>query len=471
MRNKLIAAGVITGTLLSYSSNIFADTQRFPDVPNWAEQSVNYLVDKHAINGLPNGTFGSYESLDRASAAKIITKALGIKINLNEKPSFKDAQNHWGAPYIAAAEKAGIVKGEGNGLFNPSEKVTRVAMAAMLVNAYKLQSQVESGGKTKFKDLQGHWGAKPASILIDLGISNGTDNGWLPNRIITRAEAAQLIAKTDMLKNRGGGTLKNSKETISAIKEERMDGVVSSIIRDTNGDYIKINYKDKNGEEHSVYVGALKNHLFKEGDTVKVSDGGLYGKMVFHKRFGYNTTEYTSSNSKVLTDLKEAITKVNEKQKEDFVIGEVEDIFKDGSFDDIQVRLKDNEGKKQYVDVPVSQGHSYKKGDKVQVGNKGEWKEIASNPYMTTWMSPKESISKLNENEKQKEDFVIGEIYNADRYHVSVKYINNKGQTDYVHVNTSNEHDFKDGDRVKVINKKNWNGRFALEGSISKVND
>ncbi|MEC3268959.1 S-layer homology domain-containing protein, partial [Bacillus thuringiensis] len=41
-------------------------------------------------------------------------------------------QNHWATPYIAAAERAGIVKGEGNGIFNPSGKVTRAAMATML---------------------------------------------------------------------------------------------------------------------------------------------------------------------------------------------------------------------------------------------------------------------------------------------------------------------------------------------------
>ncbi len=31
------------------------------------------------------------------------------------------------------------------------------------------------------KNLKGHWGEKYASILIDLGISKGTDNGWQPD--------------------------------------------------------------------------------------------------------------------------------------------------------------------------------------------------------------------------------------------------------------------------------------------------
>ncbi|MEB9921111.1 S-layer homology domain-containing protein, partial [Bacillus cereus] len=56
MKSKLIATGIIAGSLLSYSSNIFADTHKFPDVPKWAEQSVNYLVDKQVIIGYPDGT-------------------------------------------------------------------------------------------------------------------------------------------------------------------------------------------------------------------------------------------------------------------------------------------------------------------------------------------------------------------------------------------------------------------------------
>ncbi|WP_272514354.1 S-layer homology domain-containing protein [Bacillus cereus] len=229
MKFKLIATGIIAGSLLSYSSNIFADTHKFPDVPKWAEQSVNYLVGKQVIIGYPDGTFGSHDSLDRASATKIMTKVLGIQIDFDAKPSFTDSQNHWATPYIAAAEKAGIVQGEGNGLFNPSGKVTRAAMATMLVNAYKLQSTTHDNGQSKFEDLKGHWGEKYANILIDLNISNGTDNGWQPNRSITRAEAAQLTAKTDMLQQNQNNSLKE-KEIITATSYEDLNLTVASKI-------------------------------------------------------------------------------------------------------------------------------------------------------------------------------------------------------------------------------------------------
>lgn len=69
---------------------------------------------------MPDDTFTPNQIVDRAIVTTIIVKALGLKINQKDRPSFQDVQNHWAAPYIAAAEKAGIVRGDKNGVFNPS---------------------------------------------------------------------------------------------------------------------------------------------------------------------------------------------------------------------------------------------------------------------------------------------------------------------------------------------------------------
>ncbi|MGG0205314.1 S-layer homology domain-containing protein [Bacillus mycoides] len=269
MKRKLITTGLLAGAILSYSSSIFADTQKFPDVPKWAEESVNYLVDKQAISGLPDGTFSSNATLDRASAATIITKALGIKIDTKAKPSFTDTQDHWATPYIAAAEKTGIIKGEGNGIFNPSGKVTRAAMATMLVNAYKLQSTTNDNGQSKFEDLKGHWGEKYANILIDLKISAGTDNGWQPNRVITRVEAVQLTAKTDMLSREMNSELKekdytNTNTNTLLNQHQKRSGKVIEKIEE--GLVVS-------GENSSVYAIVSSPEVLRDiqiGDTVTI---------------------------------------------------------------------------------------------------------------------------------------------------------------------------------------------------------
>ncbi len=267
MKHKLITTGILAGAILSYSSSIFADTQNFPDVPKWAEQSVNYLLEKQAISGLPDGTFGSNATLDRASAATIITKALGIKIDTTAKPSFTDTQDHWATPYIAAAEKAGIVKGEGNGIFNPSGKVTRAAMATMLVNAYKLQSTTHDNSQSKFEDLKGHWGERYADILIDLKISNGTDNGWQPNRVITRVEAVQLTAKTDMLSREMNSELKEKDYTSTNTFLNQHQKFSGKVIKKTEDGLVV------SGKNSSIYAIVSSPEVLKSidiGDTVTI---------------------------------------------------------------------------------------------------------------------------------------------------------------------------------------------------------
>ncbi|BCB39905.1 S-layer homology domain-containing protein [Bacillus cereus] len=179
-----------------------AAPQSFPDVPKWAEESVYYLVHKQVISGMPDGTFASNKVLSRAEAATIMAKILGLEVKEGEKPTFTDSQDHWATSYIAAVEKAGVIKGEGNGKFNPNGQMTRAAMAAMLVQAYQLDKKVNEELPTLFADVKDHWGEKFINILVGMGISSGVDGEhWQPDRSITRAEAAQLVAVTDKSKD------------------------------------------------------------------------------------------------------------------------------------------------------------------------------------------------------------------------------------------------------------------------------
>nr|WP_103625817.1 S-layer homology domain-containing protein [Bacillus thuringiensis] len=194
-------------------SSIQAAPQSFPDVPGWVQESVYYLVHKKVISGMPDGTFSPSKVLSRAEAATIMAKILKLEVSEGEKPTFTDSQDHWATPYIAAVEKAGVIKGEGNGKFNPNGQMTRAAMATMLVQAYQLEKKVHEELPTLFPDVKDHWGEKFINILVGMGISSGVDGGrWQPDRSITRAEAAQLVAVTDKSKD---NELKMKKVSIS----------------------------------------------------------------------------------------------------------------------------------------------------------------------------------------------------------------------------------------------------------------
>ncbi|MGE1042464.1 S-layer homology domain-containing protein [Bacillus wiedmannii] len=189
---KKVIAGTMTAAMVAgVVSPVAAAGKSFPDVQpgSWSAEYIDYLVAKKAIEGKPDGTFAPTEAIDRASAAKIMAITLGLEVKEGAKPSFKDAQDSWAAKYIAAVEKAGVIQGDETGKFNPNNQINRASMATMIVKAYKLDSKVSGELETKFSDLEKHWGKKAANILVALGITNGTGNGWEPDKSVTRAEA------------------------------------------------------------------------------------------------------------------------------------------------------------------------------------------------------------------------------------------------------------------------------------------
>ncbi|PEL82788.1 S-layer homology domain-containing protein [Bacillus wiedmannii] len=383
MKYKLIATGILAGSLFSYSSSTFANTNKFPDVPNWASPSVNYLVEKGALHGKPDGTFSPSETIDRGSAAKIMAIMLGLEINKNAKPSFQDAQNHWAAPYIAAVEKAGVIKGDGNGNFLPTGLINRASMASMVANAYKLENKVAENSVTTFEDLKGHWGEKYANILIQTEISKGTEDGenWSPNRPITRAEAAQFIAKSDQIDH----------------QTKKEENAVVGVINDADSYYVTVAYKDANGNSQEVTIDFPNgsNSNFKNGDKVKVANKNLWK----HQKIYGQTVFYTDVNS---------ISKVNEesnKQQENHVLGVINDA--DSYY--VTVAYKDANGNNQEVtiDFPNGSNSNFKNGDKVKVANKDQWKH--QKIYgQTVFYTDVSSISKINEeSNKQQQNHVM----------------------------------------------------------------
>ncbi len=223
---------------------------------------------------------------------------LGLEINKNAKPSFQDAQNHWAAPYIAAVEKAGVIKGDGNGNFLPTGLINRASMASMVANAYKLENKVTKNSITTFEDLKGHWGERYANILIQTEISKGTEDGenWSPNRPITRAEAAQFIAKSDQIDH----------------KTKKEENAVVGVINNTDSYYVTVAYKDANGNSQEVTIDFPNgsNSNFKNGDKVKVANKDQWK----HQKIYGQTVFYTDVSS---------ISKINEesnKQQENHVM-------------------------------------------------------------------------------------------------------------------------------------------------------
>ncbi|PFF37605.1 S-layer protein [Bacillus cereus] len=228
---KLIAGTMTAAMVAGVVSPVAAAGKTFPDVPagHWGIDSINYLAEKGAIAGNGTGMFEPEKEITRAEAATMMAKILNLPIDKDAKPSYTDSQDHWATSIIAAVEKAGVVKGKGGGKFDPDGKIDRVSMAAMLVPAFKLDTKVTGTPETKFKDLEDSWGKAKANILVELGISVGTGDKWEPNKTVTKAEAAQFIAKTD---KQFGQKSEAKVESIKAINAKEIEVKLGATVKE-----------------------------------------------------------------------------------------------------------------------------------------------------------------------------------------------------------------------------------------------
>nr|WP_313506369.1 hypothetical protein [Brevibacillus laterosporus] len=261
----------------------------------------------------------------------------------------------------------------------------------------------------------------------------------------------------------GNNVVLASEDSISkVIENETEDFIIGSVKEsDSNYGYVVVEYKNNEGKKEKVEVILSVGHSYKVGDKVKVSNKGKWE----HTRIAGNNVVLASEDS---------ISKVIENETEDFIIGSVKE--SDSNYGYVVVEYKNNEGKKEKVEVILSVGHSYKVGDKVKVSNKGKWEHtrIAGNNVV---LASEDSISKVIENET--EDFIIGSVKESDSNYgyVVVEYKNNEGKKEKVEVILSVGHSYKVGDKVKVSNKGKWehtriagnNVVLASEDSISKV--
>ncbi|WP_410986017.1 S-layer homology domain-containing protein [Bacillus paranthracis] len=230
---KKVIAGTMTAAMVAgVVSPVAAAGKTFPDVPadHWGIDSINYLAEKGAVTGNDKGMFEPGKELTRAEAATMMAQILNLPIDKDAKPSFGDSQGQWYTPFIAAVEKAGVVKGKGEGVFDPSGKIDRVSMASLLVEAYKLDTKVNGPLETKFDDLKDSWGKDKANILVKLGISVGTGDKWEPNKSVTKAEAAQFIAMTD--KQFGGQKEEAKVESIKAVNAKEIEVKFGAEVQD-----------------------------------------------------------------------------------------------------------------------------------------------------------------------------------------------------------------------------------------------
>lgn len=170
------------------------DEVYFKDIAgHWAEKEIQALTAKGLIKGYPDETFKPEQPITRAEFVAMVVRALGLEME-GEK-TFSDTANHWAKDVVSTAYEHGIITGYNAMTFGPDDPITREQMAAIMVNAFRLQ-QKEKGKQFADQEQISLWSKGAVEIAASHGIFGGYQDGtFKPQNRASRAEATAVMAR------------------------------------------------------------------------------------------------------------------------------------------------------------------------------------------------------------------------------------------------------------------------------------
>jgi hypothetical protein len=196
MKFKIIKVALASAIALSMSSAVSAASLTDTNLP-WAKDSIDKMIARGAVTGYEDQTFKPANKITRAEFATIVNKAFN-KFNQKASANFSDVHsNQWYYAQVASAKSAGYIVGYPDNTFEPDKQITRAEAAVMVAKLLNLDS-AQTGAK-KFTDAAQlpHWALTSISALAEKQVISGykEDGSFRASQLITRAEAVVLLDK------------------------------------------------------------------------------------------------------------------------------------------------------------------------------------------------------------------------------------------------------------------------------------
>jgi hypothetical protein len=178
------------------------DFKDIASVQSWAGESIGIAAAKGIVQGRSVGQFVPNAEVTRAEFAAMIVKSFHLEDDTATE-AFSDVNDKdWFKSTVAAAAKAGIIKGRSLTQFAPNEKISRAEIATIAANALIAVKGYtnEPDAKTiltQFKDNNSINSSLTNGVALaaSQGIIVGFENNFNPNDSSTRAEAAVVITR------------------------------------------------------------------------------------------------------------------------------------------------------------------------------------------------------------------------------------------------------------------------------------
>jgi hypothetical protein len=188
-RTRLVAL-VSAGALLASTVGASA-TDRFDDVESSSvhASAIAELNDRDIMLGTSATTFHPGRTLTRAQLASVLVRASDTPPYYEPAP-FTDELPAAHAANIAAAEKAGLIRGFPDGTFRPNQEITRDQIALMLWRWLSNNGLIEDEPDGDFTDLGDTAHGLAINSLAAVDIAQGFRDGSFKPRASTRRDQA-----------------------------------------------------------------------------------------------------------------------------------------------------------------------------------------------------------------------------------------------------------------------------------------
>ena len=158
-----------------------------------AIEVLNKEIHFNYVIGYTDGTIRPNNDISRAEVATIFFRLLTDEARTQydkTTSSFSDIKDGaWCCRAIATLTNMGIIKGYTDGSFQPNKSITRAELATIIARFAKLDVNTKT-----FSDINGHWAQKNIELAAGNGWINGYEDGtFRPNNNITRAETFAMI--------------------------------------------------------------------------------------------------------------------------------------------------------------------------------------------------------------------------------------------------------------------------------------
>ena len=178
----------------------------FSDISgHWAEKFIEAMAAANIISGLPDGSFGPDNSLNRAQYAALLVSAFNPIPKLSATNFVDVSASFWARSAIERANRAGFLSGFPGLKFGPNQNLTKTEAIVSLVNGLELK-----GGNPDVLKVYTDRSQIPNFALsaiatatsLKIVVNYPARDRLSPQRDITRGEISALIYQTLVAINR-----------------------------------------------------------------------------------------------------------------------------------------------------------------------------------------------------------------------------------------------------------------------------